>query len=222
MSYFTLDEAAEWLTRTLGGTEVLGAPVTAAQVLRYGIHGHLLICVALDTRCYSPTVKVRNQAAARAQDPDGWFREDVSGQKAVEAATVEVFGLFVVPVRTLFAFEVGDEVMLQFVTSLDGSNSYHPFEKIGRDRLRVLVPHLEAFASSVQLVAQEAGSLRKEWTEAEKMALLNALEAGQSRAALAQQHNVSRQRIDQLVKSIAPKAPTANNPFSLSKPRRIK
>jgi hypothetical protein len=222
MSYFTLDEAADWLTRRLGGAEVLGSPVTAAQMLRYGIHGHLPLCIALDVRCYSPTTKARNETAARIADPDGWFRHDVSGQAAMEAATVDVVGFFVVPLRTLFAFEARDEVMVEFVTSLDGANSYKPFERITRTRLRVMVKHLTDFATGIQLVVDHPEGTKKVWTEAEKLAIRKALEAGETQTAVGRRLGVTRQRIAEIAGVSARPTPSANNPFSLSKTKRSK
>jgi hypothetical protein len=225
MSYFTLDEAAEWLTRRLGGAEVLGAPVTATQILRFGIHGHLLVCVALDTRCYSPTTKLRNEAAARLADPEGWFKGDTSGRKAVDAATVEAYGFFVVPPRTLFGFEAQEIVSLRFVTSLDGANSYLPYEEIGRDRLRVMHEHLSQFADGVKLAAQSPGGAEKQvkqWSEAEKKAMRAALDAGQKQAAVGKLHGITGERVAQLAGLRDRPAPTANNPFPPAKPKRKK
>jgi hypothetical protein len=227
MSYFTLDEAAEWLTWRLGGAEVLGAPVTATQILRFGIHGHLLVCVALDTRCYSPTTRLRNESAARLADPEGWFKGDTTGRKAMDAATVEAFGFFIVPPRTLFGFEAKEIVSLRFVTSLDGANSYYPFEEIGRDRLRVMHVHLSQFAEGVKLAAQSPGGAERQWSEDEKMALRAALDAGQTQAALGRLHGITGERVAQLAgrrdRSLrTPPAPTANNPFPSAKSKRTK
>jgi hypothetical protein len=222
MSYFTLDEAAEWLTRRLGGAGVLGAPVTATQILRFGIHGHLLVCVALDTRCYSPTTRLRNEAAARLADPDGWFKGDTSGRKAVDAATVEAFGFFVVPPRTLFGFESKEIVSLRFVTSLDGANSYYPFEEIGRDRLRVMQVHLSQFADCVKLAARSPGSAEKQWSDAEKKAIRAALDAGQKQSAVGKLYGITGERVAQLAGLRDRPAPTAHNPFPSAKSKRKK
>lgn len=131
MTRYTLEEAALVLESQLGAEHKIAGRFTAAQVLRAGSDGRLLITVPLDLRCYSPTAFAR-------------------GASHEEASQSEAFGWFVVPPRHLFALEVADQVKLQMVTSLDGRDIFFPFVSIGAASLRVMEPHLQAFAESLR------------------------------------------------------------------------
>lgn len=166
--YRTLPEAGKWLAQRLGGVALIGEEVTEVQILRAGIAGHLLICVPLDTHCYSPSLK----------------------------ANADAFGLFVVPPRHLFALEAQPTVRLRMVSSLDGKQVFFPFEEVRRDMLRVHDGHLSDFADRIKLPPREKGGTERKLTAAQDAEIRKRLKQGESVASLAREFNVARRTID--------------------------
>jgi hypothetical protein len=210
MSYLTLDEAADWLTRRLATqSKIEVTPFTGAQILKIGIHGRLPLVVALSTVCYSPTLASRNMREGLQRNAKEWAR--TSPQETMDAATTHAIGFFIVPVVHLFEFEVRDVVRLKQVTSLDGADVYNPHEDIDRARLRVLVRHLEIFSTGAEIISihedisaptAPVGYAQRSLTseqEAEVVRLYNRGH-GTSMSMLGPQFGVSRTTIDNVLK----------------------
>lgn len=169
----TLEEGAAWLGRHM--PQAQGA--TESQLLRAGIAGALRICVPLDTRAYSPTIKARRdkvlrelgrnsreayvQRLTRDEEADELFQatheEFLQRNEVVPvhespgfAPAYEMLGLFVVPPRHLFTLETETTVLLEVAISLDGKDSYFPHVQIRRDQLRVTEQHLRELAAQLE------------------------------------------------------------------------
>ncbi len=140
MDYCTLEEAAAELNR-LTGT----ADYTANRLLRAGAFGQAVICVPLDTRAYSPTAALRSEG--KVLDFELLEFDPVVAR---DRATMDMYGLFVVPARHLFALESSEETRLQVAHSLDGREVYFPHVTVRRNQLRMTLQHLHALALAHQ------------------------------------------------------------------------
>lgn len=188
MDYYSLDEAAAELNRRPGAS-----PLTASALLREGVAGRMLVCAPMDTEAYSPTVKARNAEPASAH------ATDAAGVTA--RATVEMYGLFVVPPRHLFAIESSGATQLGVVYSLDGRDVYFPNVSITRDQLRIARPQLESFSMSQdQLSATTKTTTRGRTAPAlspkQQDDVRKRLNRGETVTVLAVELGVSRRTID--------------------------
>lgn len=146
----TLEEGAAWLDNHVDGCR--GA--TARQLLRAGIAGALLVCVPLDTRAYSPTLRAeqdKGKGAPGSESHDAYLQ-----RLLVEAPAYEMLGLFVVPPRFLLTLETEESVSLEGAFSLDGKHAYFPHVRIRRDQLRVVEQHLRDFAGRIEITPDRA------------------------------------------------------------------
>lgn len=142
MAYVSLDEAVQIVERRTG------VDITVPQLIRLAAMGRLMLCVLLNCRCYSPSTRARNESADLAKH--GRLTDfDASGKTAVEAATVEAYGLFILPPRHAFDFQTDDEVLVSWVSSLDGKDTFCPSVRRRRDQLQAFLPHIETLISSI-------------------------------------------------------------------------
>lgn len=134
--FYSLDEAASRLTDLCKDAHPsFRGEVTSAQLLNYGIADHLLICIPLDEDAHSP----------RWQNKDSDHEYRIDGTETI----VRLYGLYLVPPRTLFALELAEHTNLVAVFSLDGSSSFMLGKKIAREDLRVRDVDLLAFFRSL-------------------------------------------------------------------------
>lgn len=149
MAYVSLDEAVQIVERRTG------VDITVPQLIRLAAMGRFLLCVLLNCRCYSPSARLRNEAADLAKH--GRLTDvDPSGKGAVEAATVEAYGAFVIPPRHAFDFQTDDEVLISVVSSPDGNDTFCPSVRRRRDQLQALLPHLEDLISSINEAKEQS------------------------------------------------------------------
>ena len=169
MPYVTLLEASQIVKNETG------IDITVPQLIRAGAMQHLLLCVLLDVKCYSPTHRIRREKRALELDPDYWSNFPID--RIDDADVVDAYGLFVLPPRHVFAYQTKETVRVDSVASLDGLDIYFPGVDVSRDALQITMPHLDAFirhikatqatASPVEDANSHAGSgTTRRWTEA--------------------------------------------------------
>lgn len=142
MPYVTLREAAEIVERETG------IDITVLQLLRAGAVQNLPLCVLLDTQCYSPTHRVRREKLAFESDPDYWKKTRPGTDENLDV--VNAYGLFVLPPRHVFAYQMNESVRVESVTSLDGQDIYFPGVTRARDDLQITLPDLTKFIDGIK------------------------------------------------------------------------
>ena len=148
MPYVTLSEAAEIVERETG------IDITVLQLLRAGAVQNLPLCVLLDTQCYSPTHRVRREKLALDSDPDYWKKPQPVADDNLDV--VNAYGLFMLPPRHVFAYQMSESVRVETVTSLDGQDIYFPGVTRTRDELQITLPHLTKFIAGIGAAKQDA------------------------------------------------------------------
>ncbi len=149
MPYVTLLEASQIVKNETG------IDITVPQLIRAGAMQHLMLCVLLDVKCYSPTHRIRREKRALELDPDYWSNCPID--RIDDADVVDAYGLFVLPPRHVFAYQTKETVRVDSVASLDGLDIYFPGVYVSRDALQITMPHLDAFINHIK-ATQATGS----------------------------------------------------------------
>lgn len=142
MPYVTLLEASQIVKNETG------IDITVPQLIRAGAMQHLMLCVLLDVKCYSPTHRIRREKRALELDPDYWSNCPID--RIDDADVVDAYGLFVLPPRHVFAYQTKETVRVDSVASLDGLDIYFPGVDVSRDALQITMPHLDAFIKHIK------------------------------------------------------------------------
>ena len=142
MPYVTLLEASQIVKNETG------IDITVPQLIRAGAMQHLMLCVLLDVKCYSPTHRIRREKRALELDPDYWSNCPID--RIDDADVVDAYGLFVLPPRHVFAYQTKETVRVDSVASLDGLDIYFPGVYVSRDALQITMPHLDAFIKHIK------------------------------------------------------------------------
>lgn len=128
----TIYEAVEWLDK-----ENI-KDVTVKELLRLGYGGHLQVCLPLSERAYSPTKRVELENS----NFDAGI--DMSSEKEHELAHEELYGVYVLPSRTLFELEAFGKAKTGLVLSLDGKHFFSVEKDIVLEDLRITSQALES------------------------------------------------------------------------------
>lgn len=139
MPYVTLQEAAQIVNHQTG------VDITAPQLIRFAANSGLPLCVLLNERCYSPTKTTRRENKAAELDPDYW-----SKPHADDVVLDDAYGLYVLPPRHVFDYQSKDAVYIDYVTSLDGLDTFKPGTDVSRDALQITLMHLSKFIEHIK------------------------------------------------------------------------
>ena len=201
MSYVTLLEASQIVQ-----TET-GVDITIPQLLRAGVLQNLPLCVLLDVRCYSPTYRIKREKRAEEVDPDYW--RNCPANTINDSDLVYAYGLVVLPPRHVFQYQTKETVRVDWLSSLDGQDTYCPGVDVSRDALQIMLPHLYAFVAHIkatQFAQQQTAPAidtappapvaanGKKWTP-EKLAELKSYRDGHGTQKAAEYFGVSEQLI---------------------------
>ena len=211
MPYVTLQEAAQIVNHQTG------VDITAPQLIRFAANSGLPLCVLLNEKCYSPTKTTRRETKAAELDPDYW-----SKSHADDVVLDDAYGLYVLPPRHVFDYQSRDTIRIDYVTSLDGLDTYKTDTDVSRDALQVTLSDLEKLiehikrnkpdtepeqthpAPTVEAVTPAPVTNRR-WTP-EKLAELKAYREAHTMKETAAKFGIAEQRIRQLLPSDKPKA----------------
>lgn len=142
MPYVTLPEAVQIIQSKTG------IDISMPQLIRVAAVNSLPLCVLLDVKCYSPTHSIRREKKNEELEPN--YREKRETNAKNDTDEVYAYGLFILPPRHVFSYQTKNTVRIDYVSSLDGQDTYCPGLDVSRDALQLTLKHLDMFITYVQ------------------------------------------------------------------------